>query len=289
MNQYLTAFVCCIIFPSLAYSDELGDAVSSIKRLGRTVRKMGADWEVDFHLRGRKLTDNDLENVAKLKNVVALNLSNTKITGGGLAHLTGLKQLRRLHIEKTAIGDEGIEHLAKLPNLEYLNLYATKITDESLEQLENLKNLTRLYVWQTNVTDTGVAKLKKTLPDLKVVRGVDLSKLASTFLIEVENTKPKLVLKWFAVASRAEAPPRSENGVNCQILFENKSKQPVKLYWIAYGNGALKLYGTLAPGATRQQTSYFRNAWLITDENDQPLGYFVVEDDDSRAVIPGGN
>jgi hypothetical protein len=58
------------------------------------------------------------------------------------------------------------------------------------------------------------------------------------------------------------------------------------LYWVGYGNGALKLYGTIAPGATRPQNSYSRNAWLIADEDDQPLGYFVVEPDDSLAVIP---
>jgi len=121
---------------------------------------------------------------------------------------------------------------------------------------------------------------------LRVVRGIDLSKLASTFPTEAEKPKPKVALKWVAVSSRAEAPARSENGINCQISFENKSARPVKLYWITYGNGALKLYATLAPGATRQQNSYSRNAWLITDENDQPLGYFVVEPEDSHAVIP---
>ena len=51
--------------------------------------------------------------------------------------------------------------------------------------------------------------------------------------------------------------------------------------------GELKLYGTIAPGEFRRQNSYSRNAWLITDEQNQPLGYFAVEEDDSVAVIPG--
>ena len=272
--------------PSLASADEFTDAVSAIKRLGATVRPMGKSWEVDFHLRGRGLTDEGLKHVAAMKNVVWLNLRNTKVTSAGLAHLRGLDKLRWLHLEETVVGDEGIKHLVGLPKLEYLNLYATKITDKSLDQLASCQGLRKLYLWQTGVTDAGVAKLEKTLPRLKIVRGVDLSKLASSFPKQAEKPKPKLALEWIAVSSREDAPTRSENGINCLILFENKSSRPVKLYWIGYGAGALKLYGTLAPGATREQNSYSRNAWLITDENNQPLGYFTVKEDDSHAVIP---
>lgn len=271
---------------SRASAVESIDALAAIKSIGGAVRNTDEGREVDFHLRGRALGDEELVHVAALKNVVSLNLMNTKITGAGLVHLKGLEKLRWLHLEKTEVGDEGIEHLAGLVNLEYLNLYATNITDKALEKLTGLKNLRRLYVWQTAVTDMGVARLEELLPNLKIVRGVDLSKLAATFPVEAEKPKPKVSLKWVAVSSRSEAPAKSENGINVQILFENRSEIPVKLYWISYGNGQLKLYATLAPGATRQQNSYSRNAWLITDESDQPLGFFVVEPDDSHAVIP---
>ena len=286
MQWLLFGSLLTLNISSPADADDPADAISAIKRIGGSVRPIGEDWEVDFHLRGRALTDEQLVYVAALKNVVALNLTNTKITSAGLVHLKGLEKLRWLHLEKTEVGDEGIEHLAGLTNLEYLNLYATNITDKSLRQLTGLKNLRRLYVWQTKVTDAGVAQLENALPELKIVRGVDLSKLAASFPSEAESPKPKVALKWFAVSSRDEAPARSENGINVQILFENKSERPVKLYWISYGAGPLKLYATLAPGSTRQQNSYSRNAWLIADEDDQPLGYFIVEPDDSHAVIP---
>lgn len=282
----LFVFFLAINLSSRAGADEFTDAVAAVARIGGSVRLRGEEWEVDFHLRGRGLTDKGLVHVAALKKVAWLNLSNTKITSAGLLHLKGLKKLRWLHLEKTEVRDNGIEHLAGLTNLEYLNLYATNITDKALEQLKGCKNLKRLYIWQTKVTDAGVARLEKTLPELKIVRGVDLSKLASSIPTELEKQKPKVALKWIAVSSRREAPARSENGLNCQILFENKSTRPVKLYWIGYGGGALKLYATLAPGATREQNSYARNVWLITDENDRPLGYFVVQQDDSHAVIP---
>ena len=105
--------------------------------------------------------------------------------------------------------------------------------------------------------------------------------------VKVEKPKKRVPLKWVDVTSRGEAPARSEAGVNCEILFENRSKKPVKLFWIGYGNGALKFYARLAPGATRKQNSYSKNAWLITDDDDQPLGFFLVTEDDSHAVVPG--
>ncbi|HIF31900.1 MAG: hypothetical protein ABGX22_28090 [Pirellulaceae bacterium] len=293
-NPLTIAPTLCLLLGSLltpavssrVVADEFTEAVAAIEKIGGSVRPVGDTWDVDFHLRGRGLTDNGLVHVAALKNIVWLNLSNTKITDAGLGHLKNLKKLRWLHLEKTEIGDEAIGNLASLPNLEYLNLYATKITDKSLERLRGCTKLKRLYVWQTDVTDSGVARLEKRLPELTIVRGVDLSKLAALFPAEVEPTKPKLSLKWIAVSSRFDAPQRSENGINCQIWFENKSKNPVKLQWISYGSGELQFYATLAPGTTRQQNSYSRNAWLITDEDDQPLGYFVAKDDDSLAVIP---
>ena len=260
--------------------------ISEIKKLGGSVRYRGQHLEVDFHLRGRSLTDKGLVRVARLKNITWLNLKDTKVTGAGLVHLRGLDKLRWLHLEHTQVGDLGMKHLAELPMLEYLNLYATKITDKSLVPLANCKQLRRLYVWQTGVTDAGIATLQKKRPQLKIVRGLDLSKLPSRFSTAAEKTKPKVSLKWIAVSSRGEAPTRSENGVNCQILFENKSAKPIKLYWIGYGDGKLKLYATLAPGGTREQNSYERNVWLITDTNDQPLGYFVVAQENSHAVIP---
>ena len=69
------------------------------------------------------------------------------------------------------------------------------------------------------------------------------------------------------------------------MFFVNRSKRPVKVVWIAY-DGELKLYAELAPGATRQQNTYSRNTWLITDENDKSLGYFLATSEEALAVIP---
>ncbi|MCP4192586.1 MAG: hypothetical protein GY768_18380 [Planctomycetaceae bacterium] len=291
VKYFPLTFTCWIVFTGLfcssfAHSDNNLDTISFIEKMGGTVQEKGGHFEIDFHLRGRALNDDQLSRLAKLKNVVALNLSNTKITSAGLVHLQDFDKLRWLHLEKTQVGDDGIDYLSQLPNLEYLNLYSTNITDKSLEKLSQSKRLARLYVWQTSVTDTGIAKLKKAIPQLKIVRGLDLNKLATSFPAEAEIAKPTLVLDWVAINHRSEAPPKSETGINCQLLFENKSAKSIKLYWITYGNGELQFYAKIAPGATRQQNSYARNVWLVTDDDDQPLGYFLVGEDNASAVIP---
>ena len=283
----LVFFLISLVAANSICADETSDLVSSIEDQGGLVLRVGAEWEVDFHLRGRELTNEGLAQVVRLKNIAWMNLANTKITDSGLVHLRGLENLRRLHLENTEIGDDGVAHLTELKKLEYLNLYGSKITDKSLDHLSKLKSLKRLYVWQTGVTDAGVEQLEARLPELAIERGVDLDNLKASFVImEEEKLTPKVSLKWNPVSNRRDAPARSDNGENVQILFENKSKRSIKLYWISFGDGELRQYGTLAIGATRQQNTYAKHVWLITDDKDQPLGYFVAEDEDGHAIIP---
>ncbi|MFP6666216.1 MAG: hypothetical protein VB876_02830, partial [Pirellulales bacterium] len=81
-------------------------AIAAIEKQGGSVRRVAAnnkDWNVEFHLSGRGLTDDGLVHVASLKNIVSLNLKSTQITSSGLVHLKGLVSLRRLHLEMTAV------------------------------------------------------------------------------------------------------------------------------------------------------------------------------------------
>ena len=161
---------------------------------------------------------------------------------------------------------------------QYLNLYATNVTDKTLSHLTGLKKLRRLYLWQTGVTDQGVAMLEKALPDLAIERGVDFSKLPPP-----PPRKPAVPLKW--IAATDTKAPKSKTGPNTSVTFKNKSGRRVKIYWVGY-DAKLQLYGELNPDATRYQNTYAGATWLITDENDKPLGHFRIGNDESLAVIP---
>ncbi len=259
--------------------------ISTIKKNGGLVLPMpgkGENWEVEFHLRGRELTDEGLSPIVDLKDVISLNLRDTKITSAGLIHLKGLVKLRRLHLERTNIGDEGIINLTGLTDLEYLNLYGTKITDKALDQLTGLKKLKQLYVWQTGVTDEGVDKLKKALPGLKVVRGVDLSKV---IMVKKPEPIPTDKLKWLLAEGKEKPPAKSKPGSFTVVTFQNKRNYDIKLYWIDYG-GDRKLYGEIAKGGERMQNTYSDAVWLVTDQKDKPLGYFVAGTKEALAIIP---
>jgi len=281
MRRFLPwAGICFGLFVCSVSADDK-DALAAIEKLGGSVRGVAQDTdtlEIDFHLRGDDLTDAGLVHLAGLKNVVTLHLAGTQVTDAGLVHLKGLSSLRRLHLERTGAGDAGLAHLKALANLEYLNLYGTKVTDKGLEHLVGLKKLRRIYLWQTKVTDNGTEKLRKALPDLNVNTGADLDAIVAA------GPPVKLVdLKW--VAATTVSPPRSGNGGNTSINFENKSGKKVKLYWVGF-DGNRQLYAEIANGATRMQNSYGNHTWLITDEKDVPLGHFICASVQCKAVIP---
>ena len=283
MKKILLSLLLIALVPSAESADK--SLIGAIEKSGGLVLPWPGEtesWEVEFHLRGRELTDEGLINVAALKTVIALNLRDTQITGAGLAHLKGLSKLKRLHLERTKINDSGINHLAGLHNLEYLNLYGTKVTDKALDQLIGLKNLKQLYVWQTKVTDAGVDKLKKTLPNLKVIRGVDLSKIV---IVKKTEPKPEESLKWLPEGGPAKPPAKSKPGSFTIITFQNKNNKNIKLYWIDYGGGK-KLYGEIAKGDERKQNTYSDAVWLVTDDKDKPLGCFVAGTKEASAIIP---
>ena len=269
-----------LALPSHAKNAE-GVAIAAIESIGGTVRGIAQnsdELEVDFHLNGTDLNDEDLKHVSKLKNIASLHLGGTKITGAGMRHLKGLKQLQRLHLEKTEVDDDGLAELGGLSELEYLNLYATKITDLGLESLVGLKKLKRLYLWQTKVSDEGVTKLGKVLPSLVIDTGADLSTVTSS-----DPPAKKVDLKW--IPSGTVEPPRSRNGPNTAIHFENKSGRKLKVFWVKY-SGGLQLYAELNAGDTRRQNTYAGNTWVITDEKDNRLGHFISVKEEGRAVVP---
>ena len=269
---------------ALGHADDQA-AIDSIKKNGGLVLlSPGGEnqWDIQFQLRGRDLTDDGLADVARLGNVVELNLRDTKITSAGLVHLKGLAKLKRLHLERTNVGDEGIANLTKLTTLEYLNLYGTKITDKSLDHLAGLKKLRQLYVWQTDVTDAGIAKLKKALPAVSVVKGIDLS---TVIPVAKEEPKPENDLKWLPEGGDEKPPAKSVTGEFIFVRFINNRDKPVKLFWIDYG-GKPKLYGVIEPGDQRRQSTYEGAVWMLADERDKPLGYFVTGREFARAIIP---
>jgi hypothetical protein len=154
-------------------------ALAQVRQLGGLALELAQNdshLEVTYQPGEGKFSEANLAPLKELKPLVHLNLAGQPVTDAMAGHLKDLVALTRLHLEKTKITDQGLANLKGLVNLEYLNLYGTEITDAGLANLEGMKKLQHLYLWQTKVTDAGVAKLKKALPQVDIVRGIDLEK-----------------------------------------------------------------------------------------------------------------
>ncbi|WEK38158.1 MAG: hypothetical protein P0Y53_11690 [Candidatus Pseudobacter hemicellulosilyticus] len=100
--------------------------------------------------------------------IVWLKLGNTAITDQALQSVGQLSNLVRLDLSHTAISDAGLSSLSKLTALEYLNMVHTGVTDAGISALAKLPLLRQLYCWDSKVTEAGAAAFTKIAPQVKI-------------------------------------------------------------------------------------------------------------------------
>lgn len=133
----------------------------------------------------KTVTSEDVENVAKLKNLTELTMSFAKISDissiaelknltklslhandiSDISPLAGLTNLKSLDLHWNQISD--ISPLAKLTNLEELSLRGNQISD--ISPLIGLTNLTELYVYDNQISDSDMESLKSALPNCNII------------------------------------------------------------------------------------------------------------------------
>ena len=102
-------------------------------------------------------------------NVSHLDLSRTSVTDGVLSEVKKFNNLTWLNLKNTSITDRGIEKLASMPYLTYLNLVSSKVSDQCIKSIETLTKLEELYLWNSDVSEQGIARLRKALPETKIL------------------------------------------------------------------------------------------------------------------------
>ncbi len=93
-------------------------------------------------------TDQDLEQLATLRNLRYLNLRGARLSPAGLAALARLPQLTYLDLDGVPLGDAGVKPLASLTGLQGLSLRHCGLTDACVKSLRRLKNLRHLIVYK---------------------------------------------------------------------------------------------------------------------------------------------
>ncbi|MBT29002.1 MAG: hypothetical protein CMO01_05000 [Thalassobius sp.] len=158
------------VLPAMNVAKASDETINQVSNKGFYVAQIAEDVPfVDVRGYAGKLEINELLQIKE--QVLWLNLSETGITDETLEVVAQLPNLMRLRIEKNSITDDGLKHLGNLQHLEYLNLYGTQVTDDGLKHLEQLSKLKKLYLWQTSVSNEAIEKLKTKLPNLTVIKG----------------------------------------------------------------------------------------------------------------------
>jgi hypothetical protein len=107
------------------------------------------------------------------------------------------------------------------------------------------------------------------------------------FAARIEASVESLpALKWHALSSAADPYPASKpDGNSFKVHWVNDRKETVQTFRVD-PQGEIEPYGTVAPGKTKFQKTQPGDVWLITDEQDNPLGYFKIDDRTARGKIP---
>ncbi len=115
------------------------------------------------------VSDRGLGHIDGLSGLRQLYLTGTRITDDGLVVLGGLTRLESVKLGATEIGDAGLVVLARLPRLKYLALDRTRVTDAGVPVLEVIDSLRFLDLQETWITADGVKRLKRALPECRIV------------------------------------------------------------------------------------------------------------------------
>ena len=103
-----------------------------------------------------------------------------------------------------------------------------------------------------------------------------------------EKPEPKVStlvqLPWHSVDAQPVQGSRPD-GNPFDVFFINESKQPVKLFWMNR-NGQPVHYAEIPAGGQQRQQTRPGAVWMVADEMNKSLGYFVVDDRSARAIVP---
>jgi hypothetical protein len=108
-------------------------------------------------------------------NVILVELGE-KGSDAEMIHVGRLRRLEELYLQVSAgshdpvsrLTDEGMGHVAGLSRLRTLLLSSNRVGDAGLAHLKGLAGLEELTILMTQATPDGVARLQKSLPQLRL-------------------------------------------------------------------------------------------------------------------------
>ena len=180
-------------------------AIDRIKQLGGRVRYLAPQQDgvvVDLRFAVEGVSDDHLQYIGTVPNVVSVLLKRVPVTDAGLVHLARISTLKHLDLSETAITDAGLKTIAGLPVLDRLNLFGTNVTDAGLSNLKSIPTLRWLYIDRTRTSVSGVSDLKAVNGKLVVVPDRGLRRQRIVVLIKESESLLLEAVKAFSVAEK---------------------------------------------------------------------------------------
>ena len=144
---------------------------------------------------GMMLTDVNIESIAALTQLEALNMGGSIVSDAGMKSLEPLANLQTLDLSRMELSDKGLEPLAKLPKLRRLSLWENpRIDDRALQPLLALKSVETLDLGDTNIGDSVLAGLEG-MKQLKLLV-VSGTKVTPAAVDRFRKARPDCRLMW---------------------------------------------------------------------------------------------
>ncbi|MCA8998908.1 MAG: hypothetical protein KDA80_18055 [Planctomycetaceae bacterium] len=102
---------------------------------------------------------------------------------------------------------------------------------------------------------------------------------------ELAQEQRENVLEWQNAASSGIPNSITRSQQSTTLLFENQSKEPVKLWW-QDDQGKTHEYRELRPKSEFRQQTYSGHVWVVKSLDGDVLGYFIASEKPATAVIP---
>jgi hypothetical protein len=96
---------------------------------GNVLKNLAAGDLTVLNLSGNEIVDDDMAQIARLKNLEVLALADTKITGAGIAKIEGMKRLNEFNVMRCNIRDGDLEPFLSMPNLRIVYAEGCNISD----------------------------------------------------------------------------------------------------------------------------------------------------------------
>ncbi|MGE3317487.1 MAG: hypothetical protein AB7O26_20425, partial [Planctomycetaceae bacterium] len=120
------------------------DPPEATKATANWVMQLGGSVRLPGKTQNVKSVDELPEEGYQIERVI---LNETKVKDDDLKQLAGLKNLRSLSLYRTDVTDSAVDHILPLSRLEELELSYTRVTDEGISKLRNMPRLQKLFLY----------------------------------------------------------------------------------------------------------------------------------------------